>query len=107
MREVLADALFCFQKGLVRQRRRVQQLARDAEEWLFSDDARWPFSFVSTCAVLGWSRSTSGKDLGAEAKTVCPRQRGNRHTWWNAKDGWRRKARRRSRVLWHAHSSFL
>lgn len=53
MRAVLEDALRCFQKRLVRQGRRVQRLAREAEEWLFSDDARWPFSFVSICAVLG------------------------------------------------------
>jgi hypothetical protein len=53
MRAVLADALLCFHKGLVHQGCRVQRLARDAEEWLFSDDARWPFSFVSICAVLG------------------------------------------------------
>ena len=53
MRAILEDALLCFQKGLVHQGRRVQRLAREAEEWLFSDDARWPFSFVSICAVLG------------------------------------------------------
>lgn len=53
MRAVLADALGCFQKGLVHQGRRVQRIAREAEEWLFSDDSRWPFSFVSICAVLG------------------------------------------------------
>jgi hypothetical protein len=53
MRAVLADALGCFQKGLVHQGRRVQRLAREAEEWLFNDDAGWPFSFVSICAVLG------------------------------------------------------
>ena len=53
MRAILEDALLCFQKGLVPQGRRVQRLAREAEEWLFSDDARWPFSFVSICAVLG------------------------------------------------------
>ncbi len=53
MRAVLADALGCFQKGVVHQGRRVQRLAREAEEWLFNDDSRWPFSFVSICAVLG------------------------------------------------------
>jgi len=41
MRAVLADALGCFQQGLVYQGRRVQRLAREAEEWLFSDDAGW------------------------------------------------------------------
>ena len=53
MRAVLEDALLCFHKGLVRQGRRVQRLAREAKEWLFSDDVCWPFSFVSICAVLG------------------------------------------------------
>ena len=53
MRAVLADALGCFHKGVVHPGRRVQRLAREAEEWLFNDDARWPFSFVSICAVLG------------------------------------------------------
>ena len=53
MRAILEDALLCFQKGLVHQGRRVQRLAREAEEWLFSDDPRWLFSFVSICAVLG------------------------------------------------------
>jgi len=53
MRAVLEDALLCFHKGLVRQGRRVQRLAREAKEWLFSDDVCWPFSFVSICMVLG------------------------------------------------------
>jgi hypothetical protein len=53
MRAVLEDALLCFQRGLIRQGRRVQRLAREAKEWLFSDDTNWPFSFVSICAVLG------------------------------------------------------
>jgi hypothetical protein len=53
MRAVLEDALLCFHKGLVRQGRRDQRIAREAEEWLLSDDDRWPFSFVSICAVLG------------------------------------------------------
>jgi len=53
MRAVLEDALLCFHKGLVQQGRRAQRIAREAEEWLFSDDPSWPFSFVSICAVLG------------------------------------------------------
>jgi hypothetical protein len=53
MRAVLADALMCFQKGLIVQGRRVQRLAGEARQWLFSDDDRWPFSFVAICAVLG------------------------------------------------------
>jgi hypothetical protein len=53
MRAVLEDAIGCFQKQMHDSGRRVQRLAREAEEWLFTDDHRWPFSFVNICAVLG------------------------------------------------------
>ncbi len=53
MRAVLDDALTCFQKQFVTQGRRAQRLATEAEEWFFSDDPHWPFSFVNICAVLG------------------------------------------------------
>jgi hypothetical protein len=53
MRAVLENALACFQRQFVTDGRRVQREAREAEEWFLSDDAHWPFSFVSVCAVLG------------------------------------------------------
>ena len=53
LRAVLEDALACFQRQFVTEGRRVQRVAREAEEWFFSDDSHWPFSFVSVCAVLG------------------------------------------------------
>jgi hypothetical protein len=53
LRAVLEDALTCFQKQFVTEGRGVQRMAREAEEWFLSDDAHWPFSFVSVCAVLG------------------------------------------------------
>lgn len=53
MQAVLEDALTCFQKKFATTGRRVQRVAWEAEEWLLSDDADWPFSFVSICAVLG------------------------------------------------------
>lgn len=52
MRAVLANALACFQQGLMSGRQRVQRLAREAEAWVLSDDDRWPFSFVPICAAL-------------------------------------------------------
>lgn len=52
-RAVLEDAVHCFQKQFVRKGRRVQRLAREAEEWFAADDVDWPFSFVNTCAALG------------------------------------------------------
>lgn len=53
MRAVLDDALHCFQKQFVTDGRRTQRLAKEAEAWLFSDDDRWPFSFVNVCRALG------------------------------------------------------
>ncbi len=52
MRAVLADALLCFQKHVFSQRRARQRLYREAKEWIFSDEQRWPFSFVNVCAAL-------------------------------------------------------
>jgi hypothetical protein len=52
MRAVLDDALTCYQKQLVPSTRRARRLAQEAEEWLFSDDDRWPFSFVNICRAL-------------------------------------------------------
>lgn len=53
MRAVLEDAIECFQKQSLKSGRRAQRLAREAEEWLFKDDQRWPFSFLNVCDVLG------------------------------------------------------
>lgn len=50
MRAVLEDAVHCFQKT---QGSEALRLAKDAEQWFFSDEQRWPFSFVNICAVLG------------------------------------------------------
>jgi hypothetical protein len=54
MRAVLEDAFRCLQQNrTATAKRRAQRLAREAEGWFFSDDTRWPFSFVNICAVLG------------------------------------------------------
>jgi hypothetical protein len=52
MRAVLDDAITCYQKQFVPHTRRERRPAQEAEEWLFSDDDRWPFSFVNICRVL-------------------------------------------------------
>lgn len=51
-RAILEDALSCFQKQAAPGGRRVQRLAREAEEWFFTNDYSWPFSFVNVCAAL-------------------------------------------------------
>lgn len=50
MRAVLEDAVNCFQRapGV-----NTDRMVKDAERWLFSDDAHWPFSFINICAMLG------------------------------------------------------
>ncbi|NOT58569.1 MAG: hypothetical protein HOP18_28570 [Deltaproteobacteria bacterium] len=53
LRAVLEDALTCFQKQFVNERPRVQREAREVEAWFLSEEAHWPFSFVTICAALG------------------------------------------------------
>ncbi|HXG19439.1 MAG TPA: hypothetical protein VNN62_10255 [Methylomirabilota bacterium] len=53
MRAVLEDAIDCLRKQSRKSGRRAQRLAQEAEEWLFDNDQRWPFSFVNICHVLG------------------------------------------------------
>ena len=58
MLAILEDAIECFHKGLILveskslQRQRLRR-GKEAEEWLFSDDCQWPFSFINICGMLG------------------------------------------------------
>ena len=52
MYAVLEDAFYCFAKQFVENGARVRCLAKEAERWFFSNDDRWPFSFVNICLVL-------------------------------------------------------
>jgi hypothetical protein len=52
MHAVLEEALHCWQQQSTKSGRRAQRLATEAEEWLFTDDSSWPFSFVNLCAAL-------------------------------------------------------
>jgi len=53
VRAILDDAIACYQKHGSARGRRHQRLAKEAEAWLFSDDAHWPFAFVNVCGALG------------------------------------------------------
>ena len=53
MRAVLKDALAVLFKYDATQDRRGQRLLAEAQHWLESDDAYWPFSFVNVCDALG------------------------------------------------------
>jgi len=52
MRAVIEEALTCFQYQFYARRTGAKQLARDAENWFFSDETTWPFAFVNICSVL-------------------------------------------------------
>lgn len=52
MRAVLEDAISCFQGQFTTNREGAQRLGREAEEWIFTNNPHWLFSFVSICAVL-------------------------------------------------------
>jgi hypothetical protein len=49
---VLEDAVECFQKQFICATRHAKRLGEEAEEWLFSDDSKWTFSFLSICTAL-------------------------------------------------------
>jgi hypothetical protein len=53
MRAVLEDAVNCVRHGLWAKGRRKHRMAQEAEEWVFTDDLQWPFSFLNICMVLG------------------------------------------------------
>jgi hypothetical protein len=57
MHAVLTDAIECYQKQFLARGRRIERIAKEAEEWLFDDDERWPFAFVNVCAALGMEPS--------------------------------------------------
>jgi hypothetical protein len=63
MQAVLEDALACFHRQYETERRWVQREAREAEEWLFCDDAHGLFSCVSVCAVLGLEPESIRQEL--------------------------------------------
>ena len=53
MLAILADAINIFQGCQSSGELPRGRLFREAEEWIFSSDERWPFSFVTVCDALG------------------------------------------------------
>jgi hypothetical protein len=89
MYAVLEDAFLCFHKQFETEQRFVQR-AREAEDWFFSNDSRWLFSFVSVCDALGlqqeyiriklkhWTPSPPGHSAGNEVvSSERPNRRGS------------------------------
>lgn len=86
MYAILDDAIACVQKPS--RNRRSQRLAREAEEWIFTDDEAWPFSFVNICGALNLDpdsvrvglRRSAQQRLGAGETGVRHRKRRTRAT---------------------------
>ena len=53
MQAILDDALHCWCRQFSMKGRRAQRLAREAEDWVLSDEETWIFSFVNICGALG------------------------------------------------------
>jgi len=53
MRAVLVDALRCVHPQADLSSPAARRLARDTQQWFFTNDVRWPFSFVNLCTALG------------------------------------------------------
>jgi hypothetical protein len=49
---ILEDAVDCYHKHLFARDHKARQLFQDAEEWVFSEDRSWPFSFENICDLL-------------------------------------------------------
>src|ERR1043166_145832 len=52
---VLEDAFDCVQKQFISEARHAKRLGQEAEDWFFSDDSNWVFSFVAICTPLDLS----------------------------------------------------
>lgn len=52
MLAVLEDAVATFQRYVLAKDRRGRRLFREAEEWVASCDASWPFAFENICSAL-------------------------------------------------------
>jgi hypothetical protein len=73
---VLNDALDTYRKHADLPGRRHRRLFAETEQWLFSDDVAWPFSFMNLCHALGidadWLRRRLRSPLGATRGAPVP-----------------------------------
>lgn len=54
MLAVLQEAVDCYQENVFQRGRKQEELYKDAEAWLFSDDRELLFSFLNLCEILGF-----------------------------------------------------
>jgi hypothetical protein len=78
---VLEDALRCFQKLMDSTDPKQQQLFREAEKWITTDNPSWFFSFANVCETLdinpdyvreGLMKWREGRRQGTRAQASMP-----------------------------------
>jgi hypothetical protein len=91
MLAVLEDAVSHFQQYTFAENPAGRQLFRETEEWIWSDDETWPFSFVNICYVLGfdpdalrqglkrWKEKEGQRRAAIQDETVAPVERRRDH----------------------------
>jgi hypothetical protein len=71
MLAVLEDALSIYRKFARLPGRKHRRLLLETEQWLFSDDTGWPFSFINVCHAIGidvaWLRSRAAPTATANS----------------------------------------
>ena len=106
MLAVLEDGVGTFQKYAHATGRRARRLFAEAEEWFTSEDAEWPFAFVSICQALSlepeylrrglrhWQQEqlTRGEASGKVVRFPFRRVNGRRHSITGRPVGLRRSA---------------
>ena len=79
MLAILRDAVECHQKYARSRDFRNWTMFEEADEWIFSTDREWPFSFENICAALGIEAGyiraglSAGRQGGARKRRRSPR----------------------------------
>jgi len=60
---VLEDAIAAFKENIFGDMSQAKQLCDEARQWLWSDDEKWPYSFINICGVFNIEPSAIRREL--------------------------------------------
>ncbi len=75
MLAILRDAVECHQKYALSRNPQTRDLFDEADEWIFSCEREWPFSFENICDVLGISSDYIRAGLERNADRSAAKER--------------------------------
>lgn len=96
MLAVLEDAVTCYMREAVQDPRLTTPVFRDAEGWIVSDDAVWPFSFLNICRTLDIEPSAIRRglrDWRERQRALAPERRATVRSPFRRMNGTRTKTR--------------